>query len=61
MSEFPLISLVGMTVFRVALYVFKLVISFMISSYSTNEKLKCKSELQLSFIAIGHLYFDSLV
>ena len=59
-SEFSLISLVGMSVLRLALFVLRLVIFFMISSRSTGKKLKDKPELQLFFIAtmLGwNLYF----
>ena len=46
------INLVGISVFCVALFAFKFFFSFIISTLSTNEKLKGVIELQFSLIAI---------
>ena len=59
-SEFFLISFVGMPLLCVALFALRLLISSMISSYSTWEKAKDKLELQFSFITtmlVRNLYF----
>ena len=51
-SALPLINLVGMSVFCVALFDCNILISFRISTFSTNEKLQLDLEVQFSLIAI---------
>ena len=51
-SALSLINLVGMSVFCVALFDCNILISFRISTFSTNEKLKSDLEVQFSLMAI---------
>ena len=52
MSALFLISLVGMSVFCVALFDCNILISFTMSTFSTNKKLKLDLEVQFSLMAI---------
>ena len=51
-SSLSLINLVGMSVLCVALFDCDILISFRISTFSTNEKLKLDLEVQFSLMAI---------
>ena len=51
-SALSLINLVGLSVFCVASFDCNILISFRISTFSTNEKLKLDLEVQFSLVAI---------
>ena len=61
-SALPLSNLVGISVFCVALFDCNILISFKISTFSTNEKVKLDLEVQFSLVAIileWALYFTT--